>query len=87
MCHYLRTSFYRLCCLMAQLRDDILLKKIALRLKTLREEKGLSQEELYNETDIHIGRIETARNNISISTLSALCNYFEISLSDFFKKL
>lgn len=72
---------------MAQLRDDILLKKIALRLKALREEKGLSQEELYNETDIHIGRIETARNNISISTLSSLCNYFGISLSDFFKKL
>jgi transcriptional regulator with XRE-family HTH domain len=72
---------------MAQLRDDNLLKKIALRLKALREERGLSQEELYNETDIHIGRIETGRSNISVSTLSMLCKYFGISLSEFFKKV
>lgn len=72
---------------MKQIRNDILLKKIALRLKALREEKGLSQEELYNETNIHIARIETARINISVSTLSSLCKYFDISLTEFFKKI
>lgn len=72
---------------MAQLRDDILLKKIALRLKALREEKGISQEDLYNETDIHIGRIETGKNNLSVSTLSALCEHFGLSLAEFFKKM
>lgn len=70
-----------------QLKDQLLLKKVALKLKALREAKGLSQEQLYNDTDIHVGRIETGRNNISISTLSRLCEYFNISLSDFFKKL
>lgn len=72
---------------MAQIRDEILLQKIALRMKSLREKKGLSQEEVYNDTEIHIARIETAKVNISVSTLSALCDYFEISLAEFFKKI
>ena len=70
-----------------QLKDDVLLKSVALRVKSLREELNISQEQFYNETDIHIGRIETGRNNISISTLSSICLYFNISLSDFFKKV
>lgn len=70
---------------MAQIRNQILLNKIALRLKSLREEMGISQEHLYNETEIHIARIETAKVNISVSTLSKLCDYFGVSLSEFFK--
>ncbi|HIW20174.1 MAG TPA: helix-turn-helix domain-containing protein, partial [Candidatus Alistipes pullicola] len=45
----------------------------------------LTQEEVYIDTQIHIARIETARVNISVSTLKALCDYFDITLSDFFK--
>jgi transcriptional regulator with XRE-family HTH domain len=70
---------------MSQVRDNKLLKKIAVVIKQLREEKGLSQEEVYNDTNIHIGRIETAKTNISVSSLSALCRYFKIKLSDFMK--
>ncbi len=69
---------------MAQLRDEELLKKIALKIKQLREEKGVSQDEVYSETEIHVARIETGKNNLSVSTLSKLCNYFKITLSDFF---
>lgn len=72
---------------MGQVRDEILLQKIALRLKALREEHDLSQEQLYNETDIHIARIETAKVNVSVSTLSKLCEYFDISLAEFFRKI
>jgi len=72
---------------MGQIKDEILLKKIALRLKALREERGISQEQLYNETDIHIARIETAKVNISVSTLSKLCSYFKIPLTEFFSKI
>jgi transcriptional regulator with XRE-family HTH domain len=70
---------------MGQIKDEILLHKISIRLKTLREENHLTQEQVYNETDIHIARIETAKVNISVSTLSKLCSYFKISLTDFFK--
>lgn len=70
---------------MAQLRDTKLLQKIALILKKLREEKGFSQEEVYNDTNIHIGRIETSKANLSVSTLSVLCKYYKIKISDFHK--
>jgi transcriptional regulator with XRE-family HTH domain len=49
----------------------------------LRETKDVTQEEVYNDINIHIGRIETAKANLSVSTLSALCKYFKIKLSEF----
>jgi transcriptional regulator with XRE-family HTH domain len=61
-----------------------LLLKIAKRIKQLRDEKNISQEVFYIDTDIHIARIETAKNNLTISTLNDICNYFDISLVDFF---
>ena len=70
---------------MANIKDIKLLQKIALALKELREKKDLTQEEVYNETNIHIGRIETGKANINISTLAALCTYYQIKLSDFLK--
>jgi len=67
-----------------QLKNIELLSAVAKRLKNLRSERGLSQEVVYNDTDIHIARIETGKFNISISTLSALCSYYSISLGEFF---
>jgi transcriptional regulator with XRE-family HTH domain len=53
----------------------------------LRLAKNVSQEEIYNETDIHIGRIESRKLNITVSTLSKLCDYFGISLETFFREI
>ncbi|HWJ27556.1 MAG TPA: helix-turn-helix transcriptional regulator [Flavisolibacter sp.] len=64
-----------------------MLQKIALVIKKLREEAELTQEDVYNDINIHIGRIETAKANLSVSTLSALCKYFNIKISDFLKKV
>jgi transcriptional regulator with XRE-family HTH domain len=72
---------------MAQLKDTILLKKIALMLKQIRQEKGLTQDEVFDATNIHIARIETGRANPSISTISTLCKYYNVKLSDFFRKV
>ena len=70
-----------------QSKNTILLSKIARRIKQLREEKGISQDLFYIDTDIHIARIETGKSNITVSTLSAICDYFGISLIDFFKDI
>ncbi len=70
---------------MGKRKSEDLLRKIALRLKQLREQKGLTQENFYNDTGIHIGRIETLKRNVSVSTLEDICKYFNISLSDFFQ--
>ena len=53
-------------------------------LKELREDRGVSQQEVYIETGIHIGRIEACKSNPSVSTLSALLKYFKIKMSEFY---
>lgn len=70
---------------MSQIRDTKLLQKIAIVIRQLREAKGVSQEEVYNDINIHIGRIETSNSNLTISTLSELCKYFKIKMSQFLK--
>ena len=78
---------------MNQYRNDELLTGIAIIAKQLREKLGLSQEEVVNDIkiktgiSIHIGRIETAVGNISVSNLSLLCEYYNIPLSKFMVKI
>ncbi len=67
-----------------QIKDIELLKKIAKRLKNLRVEKNLTQEMVYNDTEIHIARIESGQQNVSVSTLYALCKYYSVTLREFF---
>jgi transcriptional regulator with XRE-family HTH domain len=70
-----------------QIKNDELIKQIVLLIKQLREKRCLTQEDVYNDTGIHIARIETGKVNISISTLQALTMYFEISLEAFFSQI
>lgn len=72
---------------MRHTRNQILLEKIGKQLKQLREKTGLTQEDVSNDTGIHIGRVETATSNVTVSTLDALCKYYKISLEDFFANL
>ena len=72
---------------MPQIKDKILLKKIAFEIQKLRKLQNITQEVMYFDTNIHIGRIEQGENNISISTLKHICKYLNISLSDFFNNL
>lgn len=66
-------------------RNDELVNAVGKRLRELRVAKGLSQDVVYIDTDIHIARVEMGKYNITISTLSDLCEYYGISLVDFFK--
>ncbi|MDR0659669.1 MAG: helix-turn-helix domain-containing protein [Prevotellaceae bacterium] len=68
-------------------RNDVLLKAIGNRLRELRLAKGLSQDVVYIDTDIHIARVEMGKYNITISTLSDLCDYYGITLDQFFKSI
>lgn len=68
-------------------KNQALLNKIAKRVIALREAKGLTQEDVYNDTGINIGRIEKAKRNMSVSTLDALCKYFKLSLKEFLEDM
>lgn len=72
---------------MPQLRDDLLLEKISEKIKSLRKAKGVTLEEFFNDTNIHLSRVEHSKANITVSTLKHICTYFNISLHDFFKDI
>lgn len=67
-----------------QFVDKDLLAKITLGIKTLRKEKNITLETFFFETGIHLARIEQGKTNITVSTLSQICRYFNISLKEFF---
>ena len=68
-----------------QERNIALLKYIAHKCKELRAKKGISQEAAYEDTRINIGKVETAKKNITVSTLAKLCKYYDTNLIDFLK--
>lgn len=69
---------------MEESSKDVELLKLAKRVANLRNQKGISQLNAYNDTGIHFGRIELGTRDVSYSTLIKLCNYFEISMAEFF---
>ncbi|MCD7971038.1 MAG: helix-turn-helix domain-containing protein [Alistipes sp.] len=65
--------------------DHNLLAMVASRVKELRLASKHSQESLSEETKLHIGRIETGRYNITLTSISVLCKFFGITVEEFFK--
>lgn len=66
-------------------KDIELAKKLAERMKEVRKEKGKTQEDVRFELNMNIGRIEIGENCISLPTLKKLCEYYGVSLEEFFK--
>ena len=67
--------------------DEEGLRLLAKRLKEIRSEKGISQEELAYRSELtlsQIARIETVKTNPTISTLFKIIRSLEISPSDLF---
>lgn len=62
-----------------------LLQKFGLHLASIRQEKGLSQEQLEETSGLnrtYISSLERGKRNPTIVTLSALSNALNISLSE-----
>ena len=61
-------------------------KKLGLRLKELRLDKGLNQEDLeqFGFSYRYYGKIERGLANVTLETLVRLCKIFEASVSDLF---
>ena len=67
--------------------DEVGLRLLAQRLKQLRSEKKITQEELAYRSELtlsQIARIETTKTNPTISTLFKIIRTLEISPSDLF---
>ena len=62
-------------------------KKVGARIKELRNNLKISQEELADRANVHrtyIASLEVGKRNVSIVTLEKIVNALEITLSDFF---
>ena len=68
-----------------QRRHDILLAIIGEKLVKLRAARGLSQQKVYIHTGIDMDMIERGEYNLTLTTLSDLCDYYNISIKEFFK--
>ena len=63
------------------------LQSIASRIKELRLQRNITQEQFYFDTSIHIARIESGKSDIRVYTLNSSCKYFKISTTEFFEGL
>lgn len=67
---------------------DIILEKFSIRIKKLRNEKGISQEEFAHEINMnrsYYGKIETGSINITLQNIQKIADGFDITLSELFK--
>lgn len=61
--------------------EDIeFIESVIARIKALRLEKGITHEVFFHDTGIHIGRIESQKVDIRISTLRQIAAYFEVEV-------
>ena len=66
-------------------KDKKLLERVGKNIKEKRKDKGLTQEELAEKADINpkfLGKVERAETNVSLLTLSKICNALGISLCE-----
>jgi transcriptional regulator with XRE-family HTH domain len=66
------------------IKRDILIK-FGEKVREIRKEKGLSQEQLSFKADMHrtyIGMIERAEKNITLVNIEKIANALEISVND-----
>lgn len=70
-----------------QIKNNELSQKIVLCIKEIRKAKNVTLEAFYFDTGIHLARIEQGKQNITVATLSKICDYFEINLSEFFSNV
>ena len=68
--------------------DEKILVEFAKRIVKLRREKNLSQEQLAHKSNLHrthVGMIERAERNITLTTIEKLANGLEVSIDELFR--
>jgi transcriptional regulator with XRE-family HTH domain len=63
-------------------------KKFGLKIKYLRNELSISQEELAHRSELHrtyLSSVELGKRNISIRNIEKLANALEVSIIELFK--
>ncbi len=67
------------------MKEQVLLKKVAKRIRALREGRGMTQQELAALLDYeksNLSRLESGKVNIKLSTIYKIAQAFDISMSE-----
>lgn len=65
---------------MEKTNSNITIKQVlALRVKEIRKNQNISQLQFLVDTNIHIGRIEMGKTNVTIETFFNICKYLNVS--------
>jgi transcriptional regulator with XRE-family HTH domain len=67
-----------------------ILKEFGLRIKKIRKEKNLSQEQLAEKAKVHrtyIGMIERGEKNITLTNIKKISNALETGIFELFREL
>lgn len=73
---------------MQSMEDNEYLKMFAQRVRTLREEKGMSQEKLAERTELHrtyIGMVERLERNPSLICIHKIANGLGVHITELFQ--
>lgn len=62
-------------------------KDIINELIKIRREKRLTQYVVYCDTGIHVGRLESCKSDIKISTLLLLLRYYNFNMEEFLLRI
>lgn len=65
-----------------------ILENLGKKLKEIRKDKSLTQEELAEKVSIHltyVGKLESGKNNVSIKMLFKISRALKVKLSDIFE--
>lgn len=68
-------------------RYDAALKMIGKNIRSIRNSKGLSMEEVANEANIEyrqLGRIERGEGNVTVNSLLKIADALKVDISKFF---
>lgn len=68
-------------------RNERLIETVGTKLRLIREEQKLTQENVAFQSDIYLTEIENGHTNITIGKLVELCDLYKITLKDFIKGL
>jgi transcriptional regulator with XRE-family HTH domain len=74
---------------LAVITESEILQKFGERVRQLRKQKDISQEELAHRADLHrtyIGMIERAEKNITLLNIEKIANALEVKIPELFKK-
>lgn len=75
---------------MDEIRDDVFLQALGVRIKTLRHAKGISDRDFANTAGFassQINRIDTGKLDVRICTLKAIAVTLNITLSELLEGL